>query len=76
MALQRELVKTEYCWLCVVSAGEGAAGRPDQSTAAREQHPEGRSQLRHQPDGEQVSVTQLFTLPRAPYISHAQRSEA
>lgn len=70
-----ELLKAECRCLCAVSAGEGAAGRPDHSTAAGERHPEGRSQLRHQPDGEQVSVTQLFTLPRAPCMAPAQLSE-
>lgn len=42
-----------------VPAGEGATGEPELSDlppAAREQHPERRSQLGHQPDGEQVSV--------------------
>lgn len=42
-----------YC-LCAVSAGEGAAGKPDLTAAAGEQYPEGRCQLSHQPDGEQV----------------------
>lgn len=50
-------METESCCLCVVPAGEGAAGEPDHSTAAGERHSEGRSQLCHQPDGEQVSVT-------------------
>lgn len=44
------------CCCCVVPADEGAAGKPDHSTAAGEWYPEGRSQLCHQPDGEQVSV--------------------
>lgn len=41
---------------CVVSAGERAAGEPNQSTAAGEWHSEGRSELCHQSDGEQVST--------------------
>lgn len=53
---------TKTCCLCAVSAGEGAAGKPDHSTATGERYPEGRSQLCHQPDGEQVSVTVLKCL--------------
>lgn len=44
------------CCCCIVPADEGAAGKPDHPTAAGEWYPEGRSQLCHQPDGEQVSV--------------------
>ena len=43
--------------VCIVPTGEGAAGKPDHSPAAGERHPEGRGQLGHQPDGEQVSAT-------------------
>lgn len=45
--------------LFVVSADEGADGEPDHSTAAGERDPEGRSQLSHHSDGEQVSLTLL-----------------
>lgn len=51
-----DLLKTAS-WCCfVVSAGERAVGKPNYPTAAGERHPEGCSQLCHQPDGEQVSV--------------------
>lgn len=45
---------------CVVSAGERAAGEPNQSSAAGEWHSEGCSQLCHQSDGEQVSTLLIW----------------
>lgn len=60
------LLKTASCCCFVVSAGERAVGKPNYPTAAGERHPEGCSQLCHQPDGEQVSVvfsTRLADVP-------------
>lgn len=51
---------TGCCPFCLVPTDERATGKPklsDLSSAAGEWYPEGRSQLCHQPDGEQVSVT-------------------
>lgn len=54
-----QFAKDCLCCCCgggAVSAGERAVGKPNFSTQAGERHPEGCSQLCHQPDGEQVSM--------------------
>lgn len=51
---------TGCCPYSLVPTDERATGKPklsNLSSAAGEWYPEGRSQLCHQPDGEQVSVT-------------------